>query len=257
MKTATTPGMPRAAAGVDTGDAGMRDGTAQDRQVLHPGQHEVVGPPGAAGDQMLVFLAQPGLADFRFGGGGHRTPPAVSAFAASVGRRRRRSVAPPRSRCAASCTALTMFWYPVQRHRLPSRPCRTVSSSGSGSSASRSSVCMIMPGVQKPHCNAWLSRNASWTGCSVPSPGQALDGEDVAAVGLHGEHRAGLDAVAVQVNGARTAVAGVAADHGADLAEPVTQVVHEEQPRLHLVRICRSVDGDSDAHRASNARSVR
>jgi hypothetical protein len=52
-------------------------------------------------------------------------------------------------------------------------------------------------------------------------PGQSLDGEDVGAVGLHGEHRAGLDAVTVQVNGARPAVAGVAADDGADLAEPV------------------------------------
>ncbi len=25
-----------------------------------------------------------------------------------------------------------------------------------------------MPGVQKPHCSAWLSWNARWTGCSSP-----------------------------------------------------------------------------------------
>ena len=87
---------------------------------------------------------------------------------------------------------------------------------------------MIMPGVQKPHCSAWLSRNASWTGCSVPSRDRPSTVDNVAAVGLHGEHGAGLHAVAVQVNGARAAVAGVAADHGADLAEPVTQVVHEQ-----------------------------
>jgi hypothetical protein len=56
---------------------------------------------------------------------------------------------------------------------------------------------------------------------------KALDGQDVAAVGLHGEHRAGLDAETVEVHGARAAVAGVAADHGSDLAEPVSKVVHE------------------------------
>ena len=97
-------------AGVDTGDAAMRDGTAQDGQVLHPGQHDVVGPPGAAGDQMLVFLANPCLADFWFGRGGHRTPPAVSAFAATAfASAAVSSLAVARKRCAASCTALTMF----------------------------------------------------------------------------------------------------------------------------------------------------
>ena len=25
-----------------------------------------------------------------------------------------------------------------------------------------------MPGVQKPHCRAWLSWKACWTGCSWP-----------------------------------------------------------------------------------------
>ena len=38
---------------------------------------------------MLVFLANPGLADFRFGGGGHRTPlrfrPSPGVVAASSG----------------------------------------------------------------------------------------------------------------------------------------------------------------------------
>ena len=28
---------------------------------------------------------------------------------------------------------------------------------------------MIMPGVQKPHCRAWLSWKACCTGCSSPS----------------------------------------------------------------------------------------
>src|SRR5690606_12106360 len=59
--------------------------------------------------------------------------------------------------------------YPVQRQRLPSSPSRTACSSGSGFSDNRSSDCMIIPGVQKPHCNAWLSSKAFCTGCSSPS----------------------------------------------------------------------------------------
>ena len=243
-------------AGVDTGDAGVRDGTAQDRQMLHPGQHDVVGPPGAAGDQMLVFLTQPGPADFGFGGGGHRTPPAVSAFAASL------ITASPDDGGAAA--------QPLRRilHRADD-----VLVSGAAAQVAFQAVphrLVVRIGflgeqVERLHDHAGRAEAALQRmvvaerfldGVQLPVPGQAFDGEDVAAVGLHGEHRAGLDAVAVQVNGARAAVAGVAADHGADLAEPVTQVVHEEQPRLHLVRISRSIDGDSDAHRASNAGSV-
>ncbi len=32
-----------------------------------------------------------------------------------------------------------------------------------------SSAAMIIPGVQKPHCRAWCSRNASCIGCNGPS----------------------------------------------------------------------------------------
>ena len=49
--------------------------------------------------------------------------------------------------------------------------------------------------------------------------GQPLDGGHLMAVGLHGEDVAGLHALAVQVDGARPAVAGVAPDDGPGLAE--------------------------------------
>ena len=39
----------------------------------------------------------------------------------------------------------------------------------SGLSPSRSTACMIIPGVQNPHCRAWHSLKAFWTGCSCPS----------------------------------------------------------------------------------------
>ena len=37
---------------------------------------------------------------------------------------------------------------------------------GEGFSFRRSTLCMIIPGVQNPHCSPWHSRNASCTGCS-------------------------------------------------------------------------------------------
>src|SRR4051794_9383820 len=63
-----------------------------------------------------------------------------------------------------------MLWYPVQRHRLPSSPTLTSSSVGCGFSLRRSTDCMIIPGVQKPHWRPWHSRKASCTGCSSPFP---------------------------------------------------------------------------------------
>ena len=41
---------------------------------------------------------------------------------------------------------------------------------------------------------------------------QAFDGEHFAAIGLHGEHGAGLDRLAIEHHGAGAAMGGVAAD---------------------------------------------
>ena len=51
-------------ADVHRGDPRVRVRAAQEGDVQHPGQRDVVGPVGLAGDQALVFLAQAGLADF-------------------------------------------------------------------------------------------------------------------------------------------------------------------------------------------------
>jgi hypothetical protein len=75
---------------VDAGDPGMGEGAAHHRQVQHPGQGDVVGPAGAAGDQPGVLLAAARRTDLcgrALFGRGHDT----------------------RSRDAAR-TALTMFW---------------------------------------------------------------------------------------------------------------------------------------------------
>src|SRR5579859_3477513 len=61
-----------------------------------------------------------------------------------------------------------MFWYPVHRHRLPSRPCLISSSVGSGLRCKICAAAMIIPGVQYPHCNPWCSQKPLCTGCSSP-----------------------------------------------------------------------------------------
>ena len=75
--------------GVDRGDGGVGERAAHHGHVQHPGQGEVVGPAGAAGDQSLVLLATPVPPDLGGGpllGGGHDPAP------------------------AACCTAFTMLW---------------------------------------------------------------------------------------------------------------------------------------------------
>ena len=71
-------------ADVHRGDPGVRVRAAEEGDVQHPGQRDVVGPVGLAGDEALVFLAQAGLAEFGgFGlgclGRGHSLTPAWAA----------------------------------------------------------------------------------------------------------------------------------------------------------------------------------
>ena len=56
-----------------------------------------------------------------------------------------------RRRSAARLTASRIFWYPVQRQRLPLSASRTVAGLGLGSFCSRSATATTKPGVQKPH----------------------------------------------------------------------------------------------------------
>ena len=80
----------------------------------------------------------------------------------------------------------------------------------------------------------------------LPVRGQPLDRRDVGAVGLDRQHVAGLDAAAVQVDGARPAVAGVAPDDGAGLPETLTEVLHEQHPWFDVVGDRCSVDVEAD-----------
>ena len=75
---------------------------------------------------------------------------------------------------------------------------------------------------------------------------EALDGLHLAAVGLHGEDRAGLHRLAVEQHRARPAVRGVAADVRARQAEALPQEVDQEEARLDLSVARCSVHGERD-----------
>ena len=105
---------------------------------------------------------------------------------------------------------------------------------------------MIIPGVQKPHWRPCWSQNACWSGWSLPPCSMPSIVRDLGAVGLDGEHRARLGAAPVDVDGARAAVAGVAAGVGAGEPERVAQEVDEEEARLDVGLARLAVDGDRD-----------
>ena len=83
----------------------------------------------------------------------------------------------------------------------------------------------------------WVERGAA---------GHRLDRGDRPAIGLDGQHRARLGALAVDVDSAGTAVAGVATDMRAGQSEVVTQEMHQEEARLDVGLVGLAVDGDRD-----------
>src|SRR6478672_10825339 len=76
--------------------------------------------------------------------------------------------------------------------------------------------------------------------------GKALDGLDLRAVGLDGEHRARLDRPAIDVDGAGAALAGVAADVGAGQVEILPQRLDEESPGLDVELVGCAIDDERD-----------
>src|SRR6478672_6385194 len=84
--------------------------------------------------------------------------------------------------------------------------------------------------------------------------GHPLDGLDLVPVGLDREDGAGLRALAVEVDGARAAVAGVAPDVGAGQPEVVAQEVDEQEPRFDVGLVGLAVDGDRDVLRGHRGR---
>jgi len=148
---------------------------------------------------------------------------------------------------APAAIAFTMLWYPVQRQMLPVRWWRISVSFGWGfcfqveraHDHARRAEAALEPVVVAERFLHRVQRAVL---------GQALDGRDAAAFGLGGQYRARLDGAAVDVDDARAALAGVAADVGAGQAEMIAQIVNEQGPFLDRggngLAVHRHRDGD-------------
>ena len=79
--------------------------------------------------------------------------------------------------------------------------------------------------------------------CGFCTPGMVM-----AAVGLHGQNRAGLHRLAVEQHRARPAGRGVAPDVRGAQAADLAQIVNEQQPWLDLVAARGPVDRELDLH---------
>ncbi len=102
----------------------------------------------------------------------------------------------------------------------------------------------------EPALQAVLLLEALLDRVQLARPCQPLDGGDLVAVGLHGEHRAALHRRAVEEHGAGAAVGGVAAGVGAGQPEALAQQVGQQQPGLDVGGTPLAVDRDGDpAHR--------
>ena len=94
---------------------------------------------------------------------------------------------------------------------------------------------MIMPGVQKPHWRPCFSQKAAWSGWSAPPPAAmpsivvtvAPSAWTASIVQL-------LHGLAVDVDGAGAALAGVAADVGAGQVEVLAEDLDEQPSRLDV-----------------------
>ena len=115
-----------------------------------------------------------------------------------------------------------------------------------------------IPGVQKPHCRPWLSRNASCSGCSLSADGAMPSTvRMLVAVRLHRQHQAGARRAAVEQDGAGAADAVLAAEMGAGQAELVAQEIGERHPHFDLFLVALAVDGQRDFSRLAHGGSWR
>ena len=105
---------------------------------------------------------------------------------------------------------------------------------------------MIMPGVQKPHWRPCFSQKAvciGWSSAPSARPSMVMI---VGAVGLDGEHRARLDGPSVDMDGARAALAGVAADVRAGQIEVLAEGLDKEASWLDIELVGRPIDDERD-----------
>ena len=230
-------------------DRRVRERAADHRDVQQAGEGLVVRPLGPPRDQAAVLLAAAVATDLlrcgrRVLGGRHQAPP-------------------PATVCLAPASAVGAAPGFIFVRRVLDRP-NDVLVAGAAAEVALDAVAHLILGgvgvvpeeVDRLHDHAGRAVPALECvvvvegllhGVQLAVPLEALDGEHLGAVGLDGQHRAGLHAHPVEVNGARPAVARVAADHRARLAEPFTQVLDEQHAGLDVVLVDEAVDGGPDA----------
>ncbi len=111
---------------------------------------------------------------------------------------------------------------------------------------------MSIAGVQNPHCRPWCSVKACCSALSAAvALGEALDGLDRVAVGLHGQHQARAHALSVEQDVAVAAEAVLAGQVRAGQVEILAQEVGERPPGLDDALVPGAVD--LDAHGVGRA----
>ena len=76
---------------------------------------------------------------------------------------------------------------------------------------------------------------------------ESLDGRDLGAVCLNGQHGARLNCLAVEQNGASSAQRRLASDMSAGQTKHISQVMDKQQARFHLVLVGHTVDTYADS----------
>jgi hypothetical protein len=76
----------------------------------------------------------------------------------------------------------------------------------------------------------------------------AFDGKDLAAFSLYRKDGAGLDGLAVEIDGAGTAMGGVAADMRTGQAQMLAQEVDQQRARFDLCGDLAAIDGHRHPH---------
>ena len=89
--------------------------------------------------------------------------------------------------------------------------------------------------------------NAACTGCEDVAARDALDRQDIGAVGAHRQREAGIDPPAVDQHGAGAALAAVAALLGSGQVQALAQQVEQRDARVVKLDVAPlAVDGEGD-----------
>ena len=236
VSTAWTPGSAARGRDVDLEDARVRVRAAHGLAPEHPGGLQVARVRELAGD----------LRD-RVG-----AAPALAARPRRSGRRRAVLIAPPpgaprRGSSGTRCSG----------RGCPTAPRGSRRRSDPGSRRSRSAAATTKPGVQKPHCTAPVSANASCTGCSCRRSRAPRRVDDLVAVRLRGENEARAHELAVEQHRARAALALLARVLRAGQLEALAQRIEQALARPDVGLEPLAVDSQRDPHASTPLERAR